>query len=229
VSGDTLEIHPITRPTWASGDPLAPAVLDAAHACHVSPELLLHRDATVQARCGQLAAVNPIFSPAPYPADVPSISDPHEHACENPTSFVVGVGRDVYFGGRCYFRAELNSAYACHISPAEFRHMTTDQQNNCMMAGAREAMATAARVPMTAPTPMPAATPFAIPHCGGPLGLTHGCVSTVGATTPAYAAPVPGPLSLPPPNPYAPFLLAAIWALGGFVLVTGLLRRWTGW
>jgi hypothetical protein len=140
ADSSTLEVHPIARPSWASGDPLSPAALDAAHACHVSPELLIHLTATVQVRCGQLAAVNPIFAPARYPEDVPSISDPHEHACENPTSFV-GVGRDVYFGGRCYFRAELNSAYACHVSPAEFRHMTADEQTNCMMAGTREAMA----------------------------------------------------------------------------------------
>jgi hypothetical protein len=153
-------------------------------------------------------------------ADSPiTVSDPHEYACEHPTSFV-GVGRDVYFGGRCYFRAELNSAYACHVSPAEFRHMTADEQTNCMAAGTREAMARITT--MTTPIPTPAATPLVIPRCGGPLGLTHDCVSTVGAMGPATYVPssssspipdggFPSLSSLPDPSMLTMLIPLAVW------------------
>jgi hypothetical protein len=185
VSGGTLEVRPVARPAWATGSPLSPSALDAAQACRVSPELLMKLDAPTQTRCGQIAAL-PMLSR--FGETPPTIDDPHQYECSH-SGTLTG---DVYFAGHCYWRAELNAAYSCHIAPSELVAMPADERNDCIAASTREAMARVYARPL--PSAVPAPTPFSMPVCGGPLGLTHGCVSK--AVAPSSFSPI----GVPPPS-----------------------------
>jgi hypothetical protein len=185
VGSDTLEIHPISPPSWATGSPLSPSALDAAQACHVSPELLMKLDAPTQTRCGQIAAL-PMFSR--FGETPPAIRDPRQYECEH-SGTLTG---DVYFGGHCRWRAELNAAFSCNVSPSELVAMPADERSDCMAASTREAMARVYARPLPSATPVP--TPFPVPACGGLLGLTHGCVSK--AVAPLSFSPI----GVPPPS-----------------------------